>query len=85
MYTRSIHDSVLTLSASGWTYDNVFVLYDYETESLWYPMSHQEASGRTLVCISGHFADQKLPSVPSSLTTWSKWKSSHPASKFLRR
>jgi hypothetical protein len=35
VYSREIDGKTLTLSASGWTYDRLFVLYDYETESIW--------------------------------------------------
>ena len=36
MYSREIDGEILTLSAGGWTYGRTFVLFDYETESLWY-------------------------------------------------
>ena len=36
MYSREIDGKVLTLAFSGWTYNNLFILYDYETESMWY-------------------------------------------------
>ena len=32
----------MTFSASGWTYRNPFVLYDYETESMWYHLPGDE-------------------------------------------
>ncbi|MBW1848704.1 MAG: DUF3179 domain-containing protein, partial [Deltaproteobacteria bacterium] len=37
VYSRHIDDRTLTIVPSGWTYKNTFVLYDRETETLWYP------------------------------------------------
>ncbi|MFQ5632049.1 MAG: DUF3179 domain-containing (seleno)protein [bacterium] len=79
VYSREISDRVITLSASGWTYNWTFVLYDYETESLWY---HLEGDS-TLTCISGVLADRKLEEFPSTLTRWRNWKSVHPETKFM--
>jgi len=80
VYSREIDGQVLTLSASGWTYRNTFVLYDYETESLWYHLEGEDG----LTCISGEFADTKLPEFQSTVTRWKTWKNMHPDSKFLK-
>ena len=79
MYSREINGHVLTLSPSGWTYQNTFVLYDYETESLWYHMSGESG----LTCISGVYADTKLPEYESTQTRWSDWLGDHPETKYL--
>jgi hypothetical protein len=79
VYSREIDQEILTLSASGWTYQNTFVLFDYETESLWYHLSG--TSG--LTCISGTYADRKLEEKNSTLTRWFDWHSTNPQSKFL--
>ena len=79
MYSREIDGQVLTLSASGWTYDYTFVLFDYETESLWYHLEGTDG----LTCISGVYADRKLDEFASTKTRWNTWKASHPESKFL--
>ena len=79
MYSREIGDSVLTLSASGWTYRNTFVLYDRETESMWYHLEGTDG----LTCISGFYADQKLEELPSVRTRWNEWVIDNPNSKFL--
>ena len=57
MYSREIDGEILTLSASGWTYNNTFVLFDYETESLWYHLEGTDG----LTSISGVYADRFLP------------------------
>jgi len=80
VYSREIDDRVLTLSASGWTYQLTFVLYDYETESLWYHLEGEDG----LTSISGEFADRKLPEFQSTVTRWKTWKELHPNSKFLK-
>ena len=80
MYSREIDDKVLTLSASGWTFDNTFVLFDYETESLWYHLPGEVG----LTCISGQYADRKLAEFPSTKTRWNTWRDAHPTSKFLK-
>ena len=79
MYSREIEDEVLTLSASGWTYRNTFVLYDYETESLWYHLEGTDG----LTCISGTYKDQVLPELQSTLLRWRRWKVQNPDTKFL--
>ncbi len=79
MYSREIDGQVLTLSASGWTYRNTFVLYDKETESLWYHLEGDDA----LTCISGKFADRRLPELSSTLIRWNNWLAQHRDTKFL--
>ncbi|RMH95192.1 MAG: DUF3179 domain-containing protein [Calditrichaeota bacterium] len=80
MYSREIDGQMLTLSSSGWTYRDTFVLFDYETESLWYHLPGTNG----LTCISGAFADRMLPELPSAFTRWSTWVKDHPQSKFLK-
>lgn len=79
VYRREINGQVLTLAASGWTYNFTFVLYDHETESLWYPLPG--TSG--LTCINGRFADSVLPELPSFFTRWNHWFDEHRDSQFL--
>lgn len=80
MYSREIDGQILTLSASGWTFRNTFVLYDYETESIWYHLANQDG----LTCVAGQFADRELEEFESTRTRWDQWKNVHPDSKFLR-
>jgi hypothetical protein len=80
VYSREINRAVLTLSASGWTYAYTFVLFDYETESMWYHMPGETG----LTCISGYYADQKLGEYNSVRTRWSDWINTHPNSKILK-
>ncbi len=70
----------LTLAASGWTYDYTFVLYDHQTESMWYHLS-----GTTgLTCVSGHFADRRLEEIRSTKTRWQTWLAANPTSRIMK-
>ena len=80
MYSRAIDGEVLTLSASGWTYDRLFVLYDYETESIWYHLSGTNA----LTCIAGPHEGRELPEVVSVVGPWNGWRASFPETKILQ-
>ena len=79
MYSRVIDGQILTLAASGWTFDFTFVLYDIGTESLWYHFEGEDG----LTCIAGNYADRKLAELPSLKTRWSAWKAAHPTTKFM--
>ena len=79
MYSREIDGRILTLSASGWTYHITFVLYDYETESLWYHMPGENG----LTCISGEYADEHLPEFESVQIRWGDWLELNPDTQLL--
>lgn len=79
VYSRVIDGEVLTFAASGWTYDDTFVLYDHQTESLWYHLSGEES----MTCVDGVYKDRKLPELTSALTRWNNWLEDFPATKFL--
>ena len=80
VYSREIDGTILTLSASGWTYDRTFVLFDYETESMWYSLPGRAG----LTGISGVYADRVLPEFESTMTRWCNWKQENPESRMLR-
>jgi len=79
VYSREIDGDVLTISSSGWTYDRLFVLYDYETESIWYHLPDTNA----LTCIAGKYEGRELPELISVVKPWNHWRSSHPNTKIL--
>jgi len=78
VYSRKIDDQILTILPSGWTYDNTFVLYDRETETLWYPYR------KGLKGIQGKYFNRLLPKISSEDTTWKKWLQRNPESKILK-
>jgi len=73
-----IDGKTITILPSGWTYDNTFVLYDKETETLWYP----ERKG--LIGIQGKFINRLLPTISFDDTNWGKWYKKHPESRILQ-
>ncbi len=80
VYSRQVYGTIVTLSASGWTYNETFVLYDIDTESLWYPLP--DKSG--LTCIAGPNADKSLAELPSSQMRWADWAIENPETKYLK-
>jgi len=80
VYSRRIDGTVLTISASGWTYDRLFVLYDYETESIWYDMS----DGLGLTCVAGSYEGRRLPEQESFHGSWKDWKRFYPNTLFYK-
>ena len=79
VYSRSLDGETLTLAASGWVFERLFVLCDLETQSLWYDLPDSEG----LTCVSGKYEGRVLPEVDSRLMPWSQWHDEQPASTFL--
>ena len=77
VYSREIDGRTLTLVPSGWTYERTFVLYDRETNSLWYPYPEG------LKGIQGVYFERWLPKLASDDTPWREWKAKHPQSKIM--
>jgi hypothetical protein len=73
-------DLVLDLGASGWTYHDVFVLYDGETGSLWYP--YPEDGG--LRAIAGPLEGRVLTAQRGESSSWREWSQGHPESLVLQ-
>jgi hypothetical protein len=78
VYGREIDGKVLTIRPSGWTYDNLFVLVDDETGTLWYP------DRKGLKGIQGKLLGKRLPELKSKDTTWKRWARKHPDSSLLK-
>lgn len=79
--SREIDGNILTLSASGWTYLRTFVLWDYETETLWFPKTTRNSF---MTGINGEYADRMLNEYNSSKTTWKEWKRMYPNTKYMK-
>ena len=56
-----------------------FVLFDEETESLWFHLEGDIA----MTAISGEYVGMRSAELPSGYTTWSVWKELHPESGWL--
>jgi len=79
VYSREVDGQTLTLAPSGWTYRRTFVLYDYETETLWYPLPDTEG----LTGIAGPLQGRVLPALDSQRTVWEVWQARHPDTGFM--
>ncbi len=88
IYSRRIDGRVHTFALSGYTYydpevwDGMdgFVLWDRETESLWWPLIGEAVSGPLL-----HTPMQVFDEAAWAQTTWGEWKAQHPGSVVLER
>ena len=82
MYSRDVLGEELTFAASGWLYEETFVLYDHQTESLWFPFVDDNDVIR-LIGIGGHYTGVTLPEISSEVAIWSNWLTDHPDTKFM--
>ena len=75
MYARNIEDREYTFGVSGLLYRSNVLMYDRQTESLWLQVKRR--------AVSGPMAGTKLRTLPSSITTWARWKRRHPGTTVL--
>jgi hypothetical protein len=75
VYSRKITGRELTFGVSGLLYRANVLMYDHQTESLWSQVRRQ--------AVAGTLAGAKLEVIPSTLTTWKKWRALHPDSQVL--
>jgi hypothetical protein len=84
VYGRTLDGETLTLAASGWTWQNTFVLWDHETESIWFGGAGQLGWDH-LVCVEGPLQDRRLSIIPHQRTFWRTWYRAEPETKIMRR
>ncbi|MCH7885530.1 MAG: DUF3179 domain-containing protein [Planctomycetes bacterium] len=79
VYGREIDGKVVTFGTSGYTMSNVFVLYDRETESVWYPTDekHLEATSGARQGTRIEFLEKPTP-MPLG-----QWRKMHPKTRVL--
>ena len=75
MYSRNVNGRELTFGVSGMLYKSNVMMYDRQTESLWSQVKNE--------AVTGPMTGAKLKVLPSSLTTWEKWKKKHPETLVL--
>lgn len=88
IYDRVIGDETFTFALSGYTYfdPNVwdgmdgFVLWDRESESLWWPLIGKAVSGPMVGIPMKVFDENRW-----AQTTWGEWRAAHPESVVLDR
>ena len=79
MYSREIDGENLTFASVGILYEDTFVLFDEETESLWYHLEGDAA----MTAISGKYAGMRTAELPAAYTTWNVWRKLHPDTGYL--
>jgi len=75
VYSREINGKKLTFGVSGLLYRSNVLMYDHQTESLWLQVKRQ--------AVTGPMTGTKLKVLPSSVTTWRKWKKKYPQTRVL--
>ena len=77
MYSREVGGEVREFGVSGKLWHGVLVMFDRTTDSLW-----TQLDGRA---IQGDELGARLEHVPSSFTTWERWKRKHPDTLVLEK
>jgi hypothetical protein len=75
VFERRVTGEPTTFGVSGRLWRSDLVMYDGLTDSLW--------SQLAATAIRGPRTGDRLTLVPSSLTTWGKWRSAHPETRVL--
>jgi hypothetical protein len=75
VFAREIEGEVFTFGVSGLLYKSNVLMYDRQTESLWSQVKR--------AAVTGPMTGTRLKVLPSSLTTWGKWKKRFPETEVL--
>ena len=75
MYERELEGRVLRFGHAGMLFKNSFLMYDHQTDSIWI-----HATGEAF---HGPLKGKRLTFMPSTVTTWEKWKERYPHSLVL--
>lgn len=79
VYGRELNGEVTTFGTTGYTYNDTFVLYDRQTDSIWYPLQDDAFDA-----ISGPQRGQKIPYLAKpDVTTLGQWRQKHPHTTVL--
>ena len=75
MYARKARGKTHTFGVSGLLYRSNVLMYDHQTESLWLQVNRR--------AVAGPMTGTKLSTLPSTVTTWKKWRKKHPDTTVL--
>jgi hypothetical protein len=75
VYSRQVDGKELTFGVSGLLYKANVLMYDRQSESLWSQVRRE--------AVAGPMTGAKLKVLPSSLTTWKKWRKRYPDTEVL--
>lgn len=70
VFSRETQNGTLTFGNTGALYESAMVMYDRETESLWWQVPG--------LAIKGPLRGSTLELLPSMVTEWGEWKELHP-------
>jgi hypothetical protein len=79
-----LNGQTLTFAASGWVWHDIFILWDYETGSLWFPGLSFPGGTDFLQCIAGPLQDQRVDALPYFRGLWKSWHGAYPTTKMAR-
>ena len=65
----------MTFGVSGLLYKSNLLMYDHQTESLWLQVKRR--------AVTGPMTEAKLKGLPSTVTSWEKWRKRYPRTKVL--
>jgi hypothetical protein len=77
VYARRVRNEVLDFGHRGWLYEESFLFYDRQTDSLWV-----QATGQA---VRGPYRGVRLERLPATHTTWSQWRQLYPQTQALGR
>jgi len=75
VYARKVDGKTYTFGVSGLLYRSNVLMYDHQTESLWLQVKRR--------AVTGTMIGTRLTTLPSTITTWSKWRKKHPDTTVL--
>jgi hypothetical protein len=75
VYARKVGDKTYTFGVSGLLYRSNVLMYDHQTESLWLQVKRR--------AVTGPMTGTKLSILPSTITSWKKWKKKNPETTVL--
>lgn len=75
VFDRKLDGEAVEFGVSGLLHNSDLVMYDRKSASLW-----QQITG---TAFAGAKRKQKLKAIPSSMTSWSQWRSAHPDTRVL--
>jgi len=75
VYARKIDGRTYTFGVSGLLYRSNVLMYDQQTESLWLQVKRR--------AVTGPMTGTELKTLPSTVTTWRKWRNKYPDTTVL--
>ena len=75
MYAREVDGHVLAFGVSGLLWNDNVLMYDRQSESLWSQVQRR--------AVAGPRTGARLRVLPSTITTWEKWRRRHPDTRVL--